>query len=167
MIEFFNAAGRVRDAKIITDRISGRSKGVGYVEFYDEQAVPAALALTGQKLLGIPVIVQLTEAEKNRAALAASQEAARLEAATYRLNITGLNSALKTEDVRLLFEPLGPIENVNLSIDPETGLGSGSASIQYKSADDAKKAAEIMNGIDIAGDKVMQRKHVLDLQPLR
>src|SRR3954453_21194355 len=27
---------------------------VGYVEFYDEESVPKALALTGQKLLGIP-----------------------------------------------------------------------------------------------------------------
>jgi RNA-binding protein 23/39 len=41
---------------------------VGYVEFYDEESVPKALALSGQKLLGIPVVVQLTEAEKNRQA---------------------------------------------------------------------------------------------------
>jgi RNA-binding protein 39 len=46
---------------------------VGYVEFYDEESVPKALALTGQKLLGIPVIVQLTEAEKNRQARLAEQ----------------------------------------------------------------------------------------------
>jgi len=39
---------------------------VGYVEFKSEETVPLALQLTGQKLLGIPIIAQLTEAEKNR-----------------------------------------------------------------------------------------------------
>jgi hypothetical protein len=39
---------------------------VGYVEFKNEESVPAAIQLTGQKLLGIPIIAQLTEAEKNR-----------------------------------------------------------------------------------------------------
>jgi RNA-binding protein 23/39 len=45
------------------------------VEFYDEFSVKNALSMTGQKLLGIPVIVQLTEAEKNRIAMAAAQAA--------------------------------------------------------------------------------------------
>ena len=48
------------------DRVSGRSKGVGYVEFKNEESVPAAVQLTDQKLLGTPIIAQLTEAEKNR-----------------------------------------------------------------------------------------------------
>lgn len=41
---------------------------VGYVEFVDEESVSIALEMTGSKLLGIPIIVQLTEAEKNRQA---------------------------------------------------------------------------------------------------
>ncbi|CAO3622683.1 unnamed protein product [Cunninghamella blakesleeana] len=69
--DFFAQAGRVRDARIISDRNTRRSKGVGYVEFYDESSVQTALALSGQKLAGIPVMVQLTEAEKNRLALQA------------------------------------------------------------------------------------------------
>lgn len=44
---------------------------VGYVEFYDEATVQSALAMSGQKLLGIPVVVQVTEAEKNRLAMQA------------------------------------------------------------------------------------------------
>lgn len=37
---------------------SGNS--VGYVEFKNEESVPAAIHLTGKKLLGIPIIAQLT-----------------------------------------------------------------------------------------------------------
>lgn len=47
----------------------------GYVEFYEEVSVQNALALSGQKLLGIPVIVQLSEAEKNRLAMQAQRNA--------------------------------------------------------------------------------------------
>lgn len=90
---FFEAqAGKVRDARVIVDRVSRRSKGcgsflspqtstvsadgvcgshrVGYVEFRELDAVQKALALSGTKLLGIPVMVQYTEAEKNRQAMA-------------------------------------------------------------------------------------------------
>lgn len=52
---------------------SSLSSSVGYVEFYDEESVQNALAMSGQKLLGIPVLVQMSEAEKNRYAMAQEQ----------------------------------------------------------------------------------------------
>lgn len=67
-IFFEHGAGKVRDARVIVDRISRRSKGVGYVEFAELESVPKALAMSQTKLLGIPVIVAYTEAEKNRQA---------------------------------------------------------------------------------------------------
>lgn len=105
LFQFFEQqAGKVRDARLITDRISRRSKGsvrcfcleitpadsceafpspsvffflpffrVGYVEFRELESVQKALALTGTKLLGLPVMVQYTEAEKNRQAMANTQ----------------------------------------------------------------------------------------------
>ena len=41
---------------------------VGYVEFRNPGSVSEAISMTGQRLLGIPIIVQITEAEKNRQA---------------------------------------------------------------------------------------------------
>ncbi|PIO60742.1 splicing factor, CC1-like family [Teladorsagia circumcincta] len=49
--EFFSAVGSVRDVRIITDSRTGRSKGIAYVEFWEEESVPLGLALSGQKLL--------------------------------------------------------------------------------------------------------------------
>lgn len=43
---------------------------MAYVEFFDVGSVHNALALTGKKLLGIPMIVEVSEAEKNRIAAA-------------------------------------------------------------------------------------------------
>ncbi|KAI3782931.1 hypothetical protein L2E82_12990 [Cichorium intybus] len=55
----------VRDMRLIMDRNSRRSKGVGYIEFYDAMYVPMAIALSGYLLLGQPVMVKPSEAEKN------------------------------------------------------------------------------------------------------
>ncbi|KAF9581867.1 hypothetical protein BGW38_000960 [Lunasporangiospora selenospora] len=160
--EFFSTAGKVRAARIIEDRNTGRSKGVGYVEFYDEDSVAKAIELTGQKLLGIPVIAKHTESEKNRLAAQsslASQEA--IPAATvqqpapdnaqHRLFVGSVNFDLTEDDLKKEFEPFGPIEFVKIHRDAETGKSKGFAFIQYKNAEDAKQAVWNRNGYTLAG----------------
>ncbi|KAG0272061.1 hypothetical protein BGZ95_000074 [Linnemannia exigua] len=154
---FFSQAGKVRAARIIEDRNTGRSKGVGYVEFYDEDSVATAIALTGQKLLGIPVIAKHTESEKNRLALQAASQAqdAAAEAAVqvplldlsqHRLYVGSVSFDLSEDDLKLVFEQFGPIEFIKLHRDAETGKSKGFAFVQYKEADHAKQAMERMNG---------------------
>ncbi|KAI2594662.1 RBM39 isoform 26, partial [Pan troglodytes] len=62
--EFFSTVGKVRDVRMISDRNSRRSKGIAYVEFVDVSSVPLAIGLTGQRVLGVPIIVQASQAEK-------------------------------------------------------------------------------------------------------
>ena len=65
--EFFElAVGKVRDVKMIVDRSNRRSKGIAYVEFYDLESVAKAQAMTGQRLLGVPIIILPSQAEKNK-----------------------------------------------------------------------------------------------------
>lgn len=64
--DFFQKVGQVKEVKMIADKNSRRSKGIAYIEFHDESSVLSALQLTGQKLFGVPIIVQKTMAEKNR-----------------------------------------------------------------------------------------------------
>ncbi|XP_068725679.1 RNA-binding protein 39-like [Montipora capricornis] len=71
--EFFSKVGQVADVRIISDRNSRRSKGIAYVEFTDRSAVPLAINLSGHKLLGAPIMVMPTQAEKNRAAAEAER----------------------------------------------------------------------------------------------
>lgn len=85
--------GAVRDAKVVTDRISRRSKGsvpfpaanrsvdrqkltpapfapasIGYVELDALELVERALKLSGEVVMGLPILVELTEAERNKQA---------------------------------------------------------------------------------------------------
>ncbi len=66
--EFFEQAGKVRDVRLITDRNSRKSKGFGYIEYENRNSVPGALQLSGRQCKGQTVMVQATQAEKNRVA---------------------------------------------------------------------------------------------------
>lgn len=47
--------------RMISDRYSRRSKGIAYVEFVEATSVPLAIGLTGQRLLGVPIIIQASQ----------------------------------------------------------------------------------------------------------
>ena len=60
--ELFSQAGTVTSSDVIMDRISGRSKGFGFVEMADEQAAEAAIAtLNNQEFEGRRLRVNVAE----------------------------------------------------------------------------------------------------------
>ena len=155
---FSERAGKVRDIQIICDSRSGKSKGVGYVEFYSPQAVLQALALSGSFIMDIPITVQASQAEKNRAAKAAKQQAAEItEGGPMKLYVGGLTESLSSvteSDLKQLFSPFGDIVHVDLPKDPYTGECKGYAFIQFRQSQDAREAMAAMNGFDIGGKKI-------------
>ncbi|OJJ45703.1 hypothetical protein ASPZODRAFT_510273 [Penicilliopsis zonata CBS 506.65] len=152
LIAFFEKVGPVKEAQIVKDRVSGRSKGVGYVEFRSEESVPLGIQLTGQKLLGIPIIAQLTEAEKNRQARnpAEASSASNTSAPFHRLYVGNIHFSITESDIQNVFEPFGELEFVQLQKD-ETGRSRGYGFVQFRDPNQARDALEKMNGFDLAG----------------
>jgi RNA-binding protein 39 len=148
--EFFEAIGPVNEAQIVKDRISGRSKGVGYVEFKDADSVTQALQLTGQKLLGIPIIVQLTEAEKNRQVRNPEGGTTSNSVPFHRLYVGNIHFNITEKDLEAVFSPFGELEFVQLQKD-DSGRSRGYGFVQYREATQAREALEKMNGFDLAG----------------
>ncbi|XP_046842316.1 RNA-binding protein 39-like [Xenia sp. Carnegie-2017] len=147
--EFFSKVGQVRDVRIISDRNSRRSKGIAYVEFTDASAVPLALKLTGQRLLNAPIIVQETQAEKNR--LAAEAEKLKRPLGPTRVYVGSLHFNITEQMIKAIFEPFGVIDTVQMIMDSETGRSKGYCFIQFRDPDSAKRAMEQMNGFELAG----------------
>ncbi|XP_076325212.1 RNA-binding protein 39-like isoform X2 [Tachypleus tridentatus] len=148
--EFFSSVGKVRDIKIIVDTRTRRSKGIAYVEFVDIESVSLACGLNGQKLLGIPIIVQPSQAEKNRAAALASN----LQKGSYgpmRLYVGSLHFNITEDMLKGIFEPFGRIEKVELIRDTETGRSKGYGFITFYNSEDARKALDQLNGFELAG----------------
>ncbi|XP_061949749.1 uncharacterized protein LOC133673111 isoform X2 [Populus nigra] len=155
--EFFSKAGKVRDVRLIMDRNSRRSKGVGYVEFYDAMSVPMAITLSGQLLLGQPVMVKPSEAEKNLVQPSASGGGTGgvtgpLGAVDRKLYVGNLHFNMTEMQLRQLFEPFGIVELVQLPLDLETGQCKGFGFVQFTQLENAKAAQSALNGkLEIAG----------------
>ncbi|NXC78963.1 RBM39 protein, partial [Anhinga anhinga] len=147
--DFFSAVGKVRDVRIISDRNSRRSKGIAYIEFVESSSVPLAIGLTGQRLLGVPIIVQASQAEKNRAA-AAANNLQKGSSGPMRLYVGSLHFNITEEMLRGIFEPFGKIEGIQLMMDSETGRSKGYGFISFADAECAKKALEQLNGFELA-----------------
>ncbi|KAF7462309.1 putative RNA-binding protein 23 [Marmota monax] len=148
--DFFSAVGKVRDVRIISDRNSRRSKGIAYVEFCEMQSVPLAIGLTGQRLLGVPIIVQASQAEKNRLAAMANN----LQKGTggpMRLYVGSLHFNITEDMLRGIFEPFGKIDNIILMKDSDTGRSKGYGFITFSDSECARRALEQLNGFELAG----------------
>ncbi|XP_033125291.1 RNA-binding protein 39-like isoform X2 [Anneissia japonica] len=158
--EFFSAVGEVRDVRIISDRNSRRSKGVAYVEFKEEMSVPLAIGLNNQKLLGVPIIVQVSQAEKNRAANS-NLTLQKGSTGPMRLYVGSLHFNITEDMLRGIFEPFGKIDNIQLIMDTETGRSKGYGFITFHDSEDAKKALEQLNGFELAG-RPMKVGHVTE-----
>ncbi|PIL31901.1 transporter [Ganoderma sinense ZZ0214-1] len=145
----------VMDSRIVTDRISRRSKGIGYVEFRTVELVDKAIALSGTVVMGLPIQIQHTEAERNR--LHPGDGNLNLPPGVsaphggMQLYVGSLHFNLSESDIKQVFEPFGELEFVDLHRDPMTGRSKGYAFVQYKRAEDAKMALEQMDGFELAG----------------
>ncbi|XP_055707417.1 RNA-binding protein 39 [Phlebotomus papatasi] len=149
--EFFSSVGKVRDVRLITCNKTKRFKGIAYIEFRDPESVPLALGLSGQKLLGIPISVQHTQAEKNRLANTVPAILPKNPSGPMRLYVGSLHFNITEDMLRGIFEPFGKIDSIQLIMDNETGRSKGYGFITFHNAEDAKKALEQLNGFELAG----------------
>ncbi|CAG4968086.1 unnamed protein product [Colias eurytheme] len=149
--EFFSSVGKVRDVRLITCNKTRRFKGIAYIEFKDAESVPLALGLTGQKLLGVPIIVQHTQAEKNRVGNTLPNLAPKTCNGPTRLYVGSLHFNITEDMLRGIFEPFGKIDHIQLMTDPDTGKSKGYGFLTFHHATDAKKAMEQLNGFELAG----------------
>jgi RNA recognition motif-containing protein len=65
--ELFAAAGEVTEAKVITDKFSGRSKGFGFVTMKDDAAAEAAVKqLNDNDMEGRKIVVNVARPMRER-----------------------------------------------------------------------------------------------------
>lgn len=109
------------------------------------------MGLAGQKLLGVPIIVQPTQAEKNRAGNSMPNLQPKGTPGPMRLYVGSLHFNITEDMLRGIFEPFGKIDNIQLIMDAETGRSKGYGFLTFHNSEDAKKALEQLNGFELAG----------------
>lgn len=110
--------------------------------------------LSGEKLLGIPILISYTESEKNRLAEEAAEATRKSklpDSEFHRLYVGSIHPNITEESLTQLFAPYGVLESVQLHKDPVTNKSKGFAFVHFKNHSDAKRAMEQLNGLELAG----------------
>lgn len=114
-----------------------------------------AIALSGQLLLGQPVMVKPSEAEKNLVQSNTTTGAAGVVgpygAVDRKLYVGNLHFNMTESQLREIFEPFGIVEVVQLPLDLETGHCKGFGFIQFAHIEHAKAAQSLNGKLEIAG----------------
>ena len=137
LIKHFTAAGKVRDAKMIADRNSRRSKGIAYVEFAEPESVAKALAMNGIKMGPAPLIIMMTQSEKNRQAALKEQEL--LSGGPCRISVHNLPFSVTTEQLGALFKPFAEatsttVKEAAVLPDPMGRGSSGTGFVEFETS---------------------------------
>ncbi|KAH8862761.1 RNA-binding protein 39 [Schistosoma japonicum] len=160
--DFFTSVGKIRDVRLIMDNKTKRSKGIAYVEFREVESAQLALGLTGTRLLGVPIQIQQSHAEKNRVSATPSlPRPSQQNKGPMKLYIGSLHYNITEEMLKGIFEPFGKIEDIKLIKDPATNRSQGYGFVTYVNSDDAKKALDQLNGFELAG-RPMKVNHVTE-----
>ncbi|CAO3621468.1 unnamed protein product [Cunninghamella echinulata] len=143
-------------AKVMTDPISGASRGYGFVRFHDQQEQQDALIKMNGVYCGHrPVRISLATPKSTSHARyyqLALQAPALIQQPTDPSNTTvfvgGLSTPIHEDELRLYFSPFGEVTYVKIP------PGKGCGFVQYVSRASAELAIEKMNGFQIGQSRI-------------
>lgn len=64
--ELFSQYGEIVDCVVINDRMTGRSKGFGFVTFANEESAKKALEMDGKEVEGRTIVVNVARPREDR-----------------------------------------------------------------------------------------------------
>lgn len=139
---------RYEAIKIAKDRRTGNSRGFGYIHFDEKEKMESSLeALSGIEIGGRELRIDVAENRKSRPALARAPQ----ENSVF---IGNLNFDVTSSDIEQLCNDMlgdSSAHRVRLASDRETGRSRGFGHIDFNFPEDAKRAIEVLNGIEVMG----------------
>jgi nucleolin len=148
--ETFSKVGPVTEVRLIRDKVEGKSKGFGYVEFEDASIADQALALSGTDILGRPIRVDMAVGIRRQASegFGKSQGEIPLREESRGLYLANLNFST-TEDA--LRDICPNVQNVFFMTDRATGSFKGVAFLHFKTVEEAKEALSLLQNRELDG----------------
>ncbi|KAG8080361.1 hypothetical protein GUJ93_ZPchr0007g3385 [Zizania palustris] len=147
----------VRGAKVVTDRITGRSKGYGFVRFGDEnEQIRAMTEMNGTMLSTRPMRLGPAANKKNMGTqqtystnvYQSSQGNSENDPNNTTIFVGGLDSNVDEDHLKQVFTPYGEIGYVKIPVGKRCGF------VQFTSRSSAEEAIRVLNGSQIGGQQV-------------
>lgn len=146
--KFFNYRGyKVKNAKIVIDSKTNKSRGYGYLQFVKKEEAERCLnEMNNAKINGqaIRIIFSTAEPKYNENA---------------NLLVKNIDKEATQQEIFNLFKPYGYIVSAKLETYPDSKESRGFAYIQYEDEAHAEVALNAINNFEFKGKKLEVSKH--------
>jgi len=146
IFNFFSDVGKVLDVQLTRDSRTLKSKGLAYVEFEDRRSVPHALALSGRNLNGYPVLIQMTQSNREYPP-AGPAISVSTQSKPKTLHVKNLHKKLSQDDIRPIFNAFGEVRSVDVIMGPT----ANEALVEFRKGNEANTAMIQLNGLEVVG----------------
>ena len=135
LLAAFEPYGEIEDCNVVTDRITGKAKGYGFVVFKTRQGAVKALKLPRKKINN-----RFTDSQL--ASLGSSPPSLSQDNVDRKIYVSNVHPDVNPERLRSFFGKFGEIETGPFGFDMQTGKSRGFALFVYKNQESARKALE-------------------------
>lgn len=146
----FRQYGEIEDCKAVSDKISGKSKGYGFILFKTRRGARNALQQPQKKIGNRMTACQLASIgpvqqqpnNNNNSAAASTGPVAAPEFTQRKIYVSNVGPELDPKKLLTFFSRFGEIEEGPLGLDKVTGKPKGFCLFVYKSVESVKRALE-------------------------
>ncbi|KAK3212051.1 hypothetical protein Dsin_016757 [Dipteronia sinensis] len=150
LVEVFKQYGDIEDCKAVCDKISGKSKGYGFILFKSRRGARQALKEPQKKIGNRMTACQLASTgpvsapptQPNTTQQPQQQQQSTSEYTLKKIFVSNVGADLDPQKLHSFFSKFGEIEEGPLGLDKATGKPKGFCLFVYKTVDDARKALE-------------------------
>ncbi|KAL2509336.1 RNA-binding protein CP29B [Forsythia ovata] len=156
LADLFERAGNVEMVEVIYDKITGRSRGFGFVTMSTvEDAAAAAQQFNGYELEGRELRVNSgpPPPKKERPSFREPRARTNLDN-TNRVYVGNLSWGVDNLALETLFSEQGKVLEAKVVYDRETGRSRGFGFVTYSSANEVNNAIESLDGADLDGRSI-------------
>ncbi|KAL1220126.1 UBP1-associated protein 2B [Cardamine amara subsp. amara] len=143
LIESFKQYGEIEDCKIVVDKISGQSKGYGFIVFKSRSGARNALKQPQKKIGTRMTACQLASIGPVQGnPVTAPAQHFNPENVQRKIYVSNVSADIDPQKLLEFFSRFGEIEEGPLGLDKATGRPKGYTLFVYRSSDGAKNALE-------------------------
>lgn len=155
----FEAAGNVEMVEVIYDKVSGRSRGFGFVTMSSVEEVEEAVRkFNGYELDGRAIRVNSGPPPRREESSFGSREGGRGGGRSFdntnRVYVGNLAWSVDNLALETLFREQGNVVEAKVVYDRDSGRSRGFGFVTYSSADEVNSAIDSLNGVDLDGRNI-------------
>ncbi|XP_011048542.1 PREDICTED: ribonucleoprotein At2g37220, chloroplastic-like [Populus euphratica] len=168
LADLFKSAGNVEMVEVKYDKVTGRSRGFGFVTMSTIEEVEAASQqFNGFELDGRPLRVNSGPPPQRETSFSRGPGARGGETidSSNRVYVGNLSWNVDSSALETLFREKGKVMDARVVFDRDSGRSKGFGFVTYSSAEEVEDAVDSLNGIELDGRAI--RVSVAEAKPRR